>query len=93
YKLEMPKNDPSGKKHNIQNQEIFFVNGFNGELLSLSGKKRTKFVSKLNPFLSLSQRNADLASNDIAERNPTIMIQEISNLLWFLNPSYGRLCG
>ncbi len=67
YKLEISKNDPSGKKHNIQNQEIVIVDAFNGELLSLSDKKRTKVVNKLNPFLS--QRNADLASSDIAERN------------------------
>ena len=57
-------------KHNIQNQEIVIVDTFNGELLSLSDKKRTKFVNKLNPFLS--QRNADLASSDIAERNQII---------------------
>ena len=41
YKLEISKNDPWGKKHNIQNQEIVFVDAFNGELLLLSGKKRT----------------------------------------------------
>ena len=66
YKQEISKNDPAGKKHNIQNREIVIVGTFNGELLSLSDKKRTKFVNKLNPFLS--QRNADLASRDIAER-------------------------
>ena len=46
------------------------MDAFNGELLSLSDKKRTKFVNKLNPFLS--QRNTDLASSDIAERNQII---------------------
>ena len=42
YKLEMSKNDPSGKKHNIQNREMVIVDAFNGELLSLSDKKRKK---------------------------------------------------
>ena len=56
----------------IQNEEIVIVDAFNGELLSLSDKKRTKFVNKLNPFLS--QRNADLASSDIAERIRSLMI-------------------
>jgi hypothetical protein len=91
YKLEISKNDPSGKKHNIQNQEIVIVDAFNGELLSLSDKKRTKVVNKLNPFLS--QRNADLASSNIAERNQIINdlknIESIVNLK--LHPA-GRLC-
>ena len=56
----------------IQNEEIVIVDAFNGELLSLSDKKRTKFVNNLNPFLS--QRNADLASSDIAERIRSLMI-------------------
>ena len=47
-----------------------YCGSFNGELLSLSDKKRNKFVNKLNPFLS--QRDADLASSDIAERNQII---------------------
>ena len=46
------------------------MDAFNGELFSLSDKKRTKFVNKLNGFLS--QRNTDLASSDIAERNQII---------------------
>ena len=50
HKLEMSKNDPLGKKHNIQNREMVIVDAFNGELLSLSDKKRKKFVNKLNPF-------------------------------------------
>jgi hypothetical protein len=50
YKLEMSKNDPSGKKHNIRNREMVIVDAFNGVLLSLSDKKRKKFVNKLNPF-------------------------------------------
>ena len=70
YKLDISKNDPWGKKHNIQNQEIVIMNAFNGELFSLSDKKRTKFVNKLNRFLS--QRNTDWASSDIAERNQII---------------------
>lgn len=49
---------------------MVIVDAFNGELLSLSDKKRKKFVNKLNPFLS--QRDADLASSDIAERNQII---------------------
>jgi hypothetical protein len=69
-KLDISKNGPWGKKHNIQNQEIVIVDAFNGELLSLSDMKRTKFVNKLNPFLS--QRNTDLASSDIAESNQII---------------------
>ena len=67
------------------------MDAFNGELLSLSDKKRTKVVNKLNPFLS--QRNADLASSDIAERNQIINdlknIESIVNLK--LHPA-GRLC-
>jgi hypothetical protein len=78
----MSKNDPSGKKHNIQNREMVIGDAFNGELLSLSDKKRKKFVNKLNPFLS--QRDADLASSDIAERNQIITdlknIESIVNL-------------
>ena len=81
YKLEMSKNDPSGKKHNIQNREIVIVGTFNGELLSLSDKKRTKFVNKLNPFLS--QRNAELASSDIAERNQ--IIKDLKNIESIVN--------
>jgi hypothetical protein len=37
---------------------MVIVDAFNGELLSLSDKKRKKFVNNLNPFLS--QRDADL---------------------------------
>lgn len=81
YKLEISKNDPSGKKHNIQNQEIVIVDAFNGELLSLSDKKRTKFVNNLNPFLS--QRNADFASSDIAERNQ--IINDLKNIESIVN--------
>jgi hypothetical protein len=32
YKLEIFKNDPWGKKHNIQKQEIVFMDSFNCEL-------------------------------------------------------------
>ena len=57
------------------------MNAFNGELFSLSDKKRTKFVNKLNPFLS--QRNTDLASSDIAERNQ--MINGLRNIEYIVN--------
>jgi hypothetical protein len=57
------------------------VDAFNGELLSLSDKKRTKVVNKLNPFLS--QRNADLASSDITERNQ--IINDLKNIESIVN--------
>ncbi len=46
------------------------MDAFNGEFFSLSDKKRTKFVNNLDRFLS--QRNKDLASSDVAERNQII---------------------
>ena len=70
YKLEMSKNDPSGKKHNIQNREMVIVDAFNGELLSLFDKKRKSLWT--NSILSFLKRDADLASSDIAERNQII---------------------
>jgi hypothetical protein len=53
YKLEMSKNDPSGKKHNIQNREMVNVDAFNGELLSLTEKKRKSFVVRCGSSCSL----------------------------------------
>jgi hypothetical protein len=81
YKIDISKNDPSGKKHNLQNQDVVIVNAFNGKLL-LSEKKRTKFMNKLNPFLS--KKNAGLVPSGIAERNQIIIdlrnIEPIRNL-------------
>ena len=67
---------------------MVIVDAFNGELLSLSDKKRKKFVNKLNPFLS--QRDADLASSDIAERNQ--IIKDAINLIDNkVSPDLGKL--
>ena len=57
------------------------MDAFNGKLFSLSDKKRTKVVNKLNRFLS--QRNADLTSCDIAERNQ--IINDLKNIESIVN--------
>jgi hypothetical protein len=54
------------------------VDAFNGELLSLSEKKRKSLWT--NSILSFLKRDADLASSEIAERNQIINDLKITNL-------------
>lgn len=75
YKVDLQRIDPSGRKHNLQNQEEVIVDASNGELL-FDKKKTMEFVSKFNPFFSLIK--ADLVHRDIIERNQ--IIHDLKNI-------------
>lgn len=75
YGIDLQRIDPSGKKHDLQNQEIVIVDASNAELLS--DRKRTmEFVSRLNPFSSVNKE--DLVHGGTVERNQ--IVHDLKNI-------------
>jgi hypothetical protein len=90
YQIDLQRIDPSGKKHNLQNQEVIIVDASNAELL-LDKKETMKFVSKFNPFSSANKEN--LVHEHIIETNQIIHdlknIEPIRDHTLLLTSDYG----